>query len=66
MTDNEQKQIPEEAKGEVQRLVANLTVAQQALNMYASGLKAGLGLNGDWNLDMQAMAFRPMKPPKEE
>ena len=56
--------LPDEAIAQVKGLMANKAMADMSLYKFLEGCKAGLGLNGDWNLDTRTWTF--IKMPKKE
>lgn len=53
--------IPKVAKNKLLSLLADKLSVEQRLNSYAEGLKDGLGLEGDYNLNTRKMVFEPVK-----
>lgn len=49
--------IPESAKDKLVMLYNQLGQAQKAFGTYAEGVKDGLGLDGDYNLDTKNWTF---------
>ena len=49
--------IPQEGQRTLRVLINNVQMAQSVFQNYAQGLKDGLSLDGDWNLDVNTMAF---------
>ena len=44
----------------------NAKIAETEFRQYASGVKDGMGLDGEYQLDPQAWEFRPVLKEKEE
>lgn len=56
--------LSSEAIAQAQGLIMSKSLADIALQKFLEGCKAGLGLNGDYNLDTRAWTF--VKMPKKE
>mgnify|MGYP001578875846 CR=1 FL=1 len=56
-----EKKMPKDAVSKAQQLLVNKTIADIALQKYLEGVKDGMGLEGDWNLDSNQWVFTPMK-----
>lgn len=54
--------IPERARPQLQRLEARRQQAEAALASYATGLMAGIGLEGSYTLDIDKWEFTPIIP----
>ena len=59
--------MPDEARAKAQILATTKTMADIQLQSFLEGCMAGLGLEGDWNLDTNTWTFTQMpEKPQEE
>ena len=56
--------MPQEMRGKANNLWVQKGMLEIKFQSYIEGCKDGLGLNGDWNLDLGTWTFNPV--PKKE
>lgn len=64
MTD-EQVKFPEKALPKAQQLLQQKAMADMQFQAYVQGVFDALGLEGDWNLDVNTWTISPIEKPPE-
>jgi len=62
------KAIPmtEDMKSTVQNILTQQNMLTLKLQSYLEGCREGLGLDGDWQVDVRTFTFAPVPKPKKE
>jgi len=62
------KAIPmtEDMKSTIQNILTQQNMLNLKLQSYLEGCKEGLGLDGDWQVDVRTFTFAPVPKPKKE
>jgi len=61
MDDKTECKLPVSAINKATQLFSQMKIAEQQLHAFLDGCKEGMGLDGDWNLDIATWTFTKLE-----